>query len=361
MSIEKEYTNVETSWNEAHLINSALDDSDITVEQANKIIYEKLLPNILHTKLFIELPLERLEEMGNISQGQALLNILNEKDDNDMSVLDSLAENSVSLAIAMQEGFDKDEHMIEALKKLNEKGIKPTLWSVLTDDIGYWTNKANVIESVDKLVKMIKWARENGIEIDKIGLDYEPPIQILKALNRKDINGIINVKREYDQKAAQNEKELGDIQMYMDYPLSRIMEKYDIGIETYVPAKPLRRISKKLGLILEENENTDRVPMTYTSAFKILSSIILNGLDDSDIPALGIVGSDEEHTPGRDLKESKDGEKKPESHLNLDELTYAFNKTLVREKPFRTHNVFALDSAKTLEMVLKAREDATNE
>jgi len=44
------------------------------------------------------------------------------------------------------------------------------------------------------------------------------------------------------------EEELGDIQQYMDDNLKRIMKQYDIGIETYVPAAPLRQIAKKLGL-----------------------------------------------------------------------------------------------------------------
>lgn len=355
-----EKPNIKTAYNEAHIINSALDAAEISKDDANNIIYEQLIPRILLTKLFVELPPERLEEMGNISQGEALLNILSEKENN-QTVLDRLAENNVSLSIAMQEGFNKDKYMIEALKKLNEKGITPTLWLVLTDDIGYWTNKANVIESVDKLERMIKWTRENDIEIDKIGLDYEPPIQILKALNRKDIMRIINEKKEYDRKVASNKKELDDIQKYMDYQLSRIMEEYDIGIETYVPATPLREIAKKLGLILNENEKTNRVPMTYTSASKILSSLILSTLEDTDTPALGIVGSDPDHTPGRDLKESKDGQRIPENHLNLDELTFAFNKILGRVNPFRYHNVFALDSMKTLNMVLEARREGVKE
>ena len=261
----------------------------------------------------------------------------------------------------MQEGFDEGKHMIEALKMLNNAGKTPTLWLVLSDEEGYWTNKANVKATVNKMYRMVEWAKSNNITIDKIGLDYEPPIQLLKALNRKNIGNIIKLKKEYDQKVMENEKEIGNIQKYMDAQLSRIMAKYGIGIETYVPAKPLREISKKLGLILEENVNTDRIPMTYTSASKILSTIILNGLKNSDIPALGIIGSNPNHTPGRDLRESSDGSKKPEKHLTEKDLTFVFRKILGRENPFRTHNVFALDGMDTLEKVLNARKNSVIE
>lgn len=84
----------------------------------------------------------------------------------------------------------------------------------------------------------------------------------------------------------------------------------------------------------------------------------LKRINSNETPALGIVGSDPYNTPGKDLR------KKPEKHLTVEELTYNFNKIFGRDNwksPFRTHNVFALDSAKTLETILRAREDATNE
>jgi hypothetical protein len=366
MSIENstneltDHPNIPTAWNEANIINQAVDDRDITTKQASETIYEKLIPKILHTKMFVELPPERLREMDK-TQGEALLDLLNKKDEKDRTVLTTLSENNISLAIAMQEGFDKDALMVKALKSLNNNGIKPTLWLVLDDTLGYWTNKSNVKETVRKLERMIAWSEENDIEIDKIGLDYEPPIQMLKLFNKKAFLKLIDEKKRYNQKVLQNEKDSGDVQEYIDKNLDRIMNQYDIGIETYVPAKPLRKISKKLGLILDEKENTNRVPMTYTSASKIFTTLILNTLDESDIPALGIIGSDPYRTPGRDLKESKDGQREPESHLSLEELTFNFNQILGRENPFRRHNVFALDGVETLQMVLQAREKATEE
>jgi hypothetical protein len=137
--------------------------------------------------------------------------------------------------------------------------------------------------------------------------------------------------------------------------------------------EPLRSLSNLL--TFKPNPESKTVTMAYTSVHKrdvekselenpkVKKGITntLNRIDEAEIPALGIIGSNPKRTPGKDLRENKDGEKEPEKHLTLEELTYNFNQILVREKPFRTHNVFALDSAETLNMVLKAREDGIKE
>jgi hypothetical protein len=110
--------------------------------------------------------------------------------------------------------------------------------------------------------------------------------------------------------------------------------------------------------------------MAYTSALKkdpVANEInnpkikermrkTLSKIDKDEIPALGIVGSDPSNTPGRDLRGNK-----LEKHLSLEELTYNFREILGKENPFNTHAVFALDSAKNLKKMLKAREDAISE
>jgi hypothetical protein len=375
METEPSYTkeeNISTAHNEANFINAAIDDKVITTEQANEIIFEQLLPDILSTKMFVELPQERLDEV-NKTQGEALRDLLNEKGVNNQTVLERLEKNNVSLAIAMQEGFDKDPLMVESFKKLNESGIKPTLWLVLDDTLGYWTNKANVEESMSKLELMLKWARGNDIEIEKVGLDYEPPIELLRGLMNLNIPKSIKETYKYITKAIENHKELGNLQWLIDSKLEEIMNRYDIGIETYAAMEPLRSLSNLL--TFKPNPKSKTVTMAYTSVHKkgtekseLSNSKVKEGItntlsriDEDEIPALGIIGSNPMKTPGKDLRENKDGEKEPEKHLTLEELTYNFNQILVREKPFRTHNVFALDSAETLNMVLKAREDGIKE
>jgi hypothetical protein len=332
----------------------------------NIVPFEKLLGKILSTKMFIELPGERLDK--GQKQGQALKNILDQEYTEGKSVLDTLSEYGVSLAIAMQEGFDTDPLMAQSLKRLNEKGIKPTLWLVLDDTLGYWTNKANVKETIMKLERMIAWSQINGIEIDKVGLDYEPPIELLKSIMNFNIPNTIKETYKYIEKSIKNHKELGNLQNYIDEELERVIDEYDISIETYAAMEPLRSISN--WLTLKPNKNSETVTMAYTSALKkdpVANEInnpkikermrkTLSKIDKDEIPALGIVGSDPSNTPGRDLRGNK-----LEKHLSLEELTYNFREILGKENPFNTHAVFALDSAKNLKKMLKAREDAISE
>jgi hypothetical protein len=349
-TINTEKPNISTAWNEANIINSALDAAEISRDEASNIVYEQLMPRILHTKMFVELPRERLESM-NKTQGEALRDLLNEKYNEEDTVLDILAKNNVSLAIAMQEGFDTDPLMLSTLKNLNAKGIKPTLWLVLDDTLGYWTNKTNVEESLEKLNKMVLWSKENRIDIEKIGLDYEPPIELLKGIMNLNIPQTIKETYKYISRTIKNRKKFGNLQNYIDENLQRIRQEHGIEIETYAAMEPLRSLSNWLSF--RPNQESKIVSMAYTSASNILERI-----NEKEIPALGIVGSDPFNTPGKDLRENRKGKRKPEKHLTLDELTYNFNKILGRNNPFRTHYVFALDSAETLNMVLDARNKA---
>jgi hypothetical protein len=319
-------TNINTAHNEANIINSAVDAKEISISDANDIIYEDLLPEILHTKMFVELPEERLNSMGK-TQGEALRDLLYEKGADDKYVIDKLAENNVSLAIAMQKGFHQDTLMANSLKELNERGIKPTLWLVLDDTLGYWTNKANVEESLNKLEKMILWSKENNIEIDGVGLDYEPPIELLKGLMNLNIPETIKETYRYIQQGIKNHRRLGNLQEHIDNKLRTIIDRYNISIETYAAMEPLRSLSNWISFQPHKTSNT--VSMAYTSVhkrniyeseldnsrFKRNVSRTLSKIKDGEIPALGIVGSDPFNTPGKDLRESKSGEKQPEKHL----------------------------------------------
>jgi hypothetical protein len=210
----------------------------------------------------------------------------------------------------MQDGFDEDESMLQSLKELNEVGIKPTLWLVLDDKLGYWSNKANVEETVSKLDRMLAWTKDNGIKIDKVGLDYEPPIELLKGLMNKNVPQIIKEAFNYAVKTIQNKIKHGNLQNYLDKNIVEILDKYNhtplteelendmrklkdeiatpngidqaklqeyedkrqlleentIGLETYAAMEPLRKMSDFI--TFKANENSDIVTMSYTSTHK---------------------------------------------------------------------------------------------
>ena len=97
--------------------------------------------------------------------------------------------------------------------------------------------------------------------------------------------------------------------------------------------------------------------MAYTSAYDG-DTKVLDNVQRYQNPALGIIGNDPMNTPGRELRETKDGNKLPEKHLTEEQLLDAFNRIFDKKNPFRRHNVFALDNVSTLSKIIKARNTA---
>jgi len=353
---DRHFTNLETARNEAHLINDSLINEEIKTTEANNIAFEELIPKMIHTSMFVELP---PEYRNSQSEGEALEELLTQND-GDETVLDILAENDISLTIAMQEGFDTDPKMVEMLKRLNEKGITPTMWVVLDDKLGYWTNKANVTETVEKIEKILDWAKENSIKAEKIGLDYEPPIEFFKGIYNFNIPKAIREGINYAMKIQESKKLIGNAQKYIDISLEHIINKYGVSIETYAGMEPLRSISN--WLTLKPNEKAQIVTMAYTSTVTKDNKgidFITGKVADNEIPATGILGQRPDRTPGRQLIENK----KFEKHLTYEQLEYNLNRLWFGEKtlfkPFRTHDVFALDSIETLNKLVMARKNAS--
>jgi len=358
MEIEK----FSTDWSQAHIVNDAINNSELTVEEAENFDdFETLIPQIVHTTMFVELPNERLAEMGNISQGEALENLLSQRSDNQQSVLDILVENKISLSIALQDGFDNDPHMINAFKTLNERGITPTFWIVLNDEQGYWTEKANAEKTIEKLERALEWAQENHIDVKRIGLDYEPSIHIMKGIINKNIGKLKSSLIDYSKSSKESFERIGDPEEYMNNKISEIGKKYNVTFETYVGKEPLRTLSRLIGLTMKPSQLSKIIPMVYTSVYPgDDEEKTFNTLRHNETPALGIAGADPYHTPGRDLRE-QGTEKKPELHLSYEQLLSNFKNIFDKNKyhnPFRIHNVFALDKLQTLEMIIEARKNA---
>lgn len=357
--------NIPTSWNQAHLVDDAINHGELSITDAQTFEdFENLLPEIVHTTMFVELHKERLAEMGNVSQGEALENLLSEKSETNESVLDILAENRISLSIAMQDGFEDDIHMVNAFKSLNEKGITPTFWIVLNDEQGYWTGKSNVEKTVEKIEKVIKWAKENNIDIKRIGLDYEPSIQVMKGLINVNVPQIKKSLSEYSKSAKESKGKVGDPEKYINGKIAEIIKQHNISFETYVGKEPLLTLSQLVGLTIKPSKLSEIAPMVYTSVYpKDDEEKTFNALRDGVIPSLGITGADPYNTPGRDLR-LEGMEKKPELHLSYKQLESNFRHILSKNEhhsPFRTHNVFALDKLITLQNTIKARRNAIYE
>jgi hypothetical protein len=145
------------------------------------------------------------------------------------------------------------------------------------------------------------------------------------------------------------------------------MLENNMPIEVYAAMEPLRSASNLL--TSKPSPRFDVTTMAYTSAFKGDSDrnfnkkieSILNKVSEDEIPAIGIIGEDEDRTPGRDLRQSKDDKKLPEKHLSKEDLLKNLNYILGRENPFTTHYIFALDGPETLKMIIEARKNAHKE
>jgi len=260
-------------------------------------------------------------------------------------------------------------------------------------------------QTVSKLDRMLAWAKDNRIEIDKVGIDYEPPIELLKGLINKNVSQVIKEAFNYAVKTIGNKIRHGNLQNYLDRNIVEIFDKYNsdlpkedrIGIETYAAMEPLRSMSEFISF--KANENSDIVTMSYTSAnrekvkeiddkdlndeerkekmeerlkesqlnnpkIKEKMTSTLDKIDPKEIPDLGIVGSNPYRTPGRDLREYKGGKKAPEMHLSEEEFLYNVRKILGKnnfQDSFRRYHVFALDSPEILRRVLESRENAPKE
>ncbi|MBU1119950.1 hypothetical protein KKA50_02020 [Patescibacteria group bacterium] len=354
--------NIKTAWNQANLVNNAIDNNEFTINKAEGFDnFEEILPQIINTKMFIELPPERLKDsFDGKTQGEALLGILSEKyveNNEQTTVLDTLLKNNVSLVIAVQEGFINDPKIEEALKMLNEKGMSPTLWIVLNDDLGYWTNKSNTEETLAKMKSVLEFVKSKDIKIEKIGLDYEPPLEMTKGLATGNITKVLEEFKIYVNQTKEKRKHLF-LQSHLDRELTQMMDTYNVKIETYVTTKELRLLGNLLTFF--PHRKSDIVPMAYTSvrtdgSEKVMTKM-LDGINKNEFPAIGIVGNSEK-TPGRDLR----GPGTPEKHLSYDQLVFNFRRLLGRKNPFRSHYVFALDGAETLNKVLDARLESIRE
>ncbi|HWQ46934.1 MAG TPA: hypothetical protein VN376_08710 [Longilinea sp.] len=86
--------------------------------------------------------------------------------------------------------IDLSPERAEAVKKLNKAGIPVTAWLLLPKDQGYWFNIDNVGHAIRRYGEFRSWTVKNKLEWASIGLDIEPDINKMNALENDLKSGI---------------------------------------------------------------------------------------------------------------------------------------------------------------------------
>lgn len=262
--------------------------------------HEKESPPGVNVVYYVELPVEIVRPD---QRGKMLTSLITQpmtSEEFSPRLVDHLANggNGISLALS-----DIDEDTAAAIRILNESNVPVIGWVVLPDNLGYWTNAANVEETRRVVENIFRKTERYNIRLAGLGFDSEIPISLSRAFNQ--INPRCPstiwdyfIALEAYRKAKINERQkYGDPQRNMDTLLWLLRER-GITTETYVMTGVGEFLFNQLRI---ESDRT--VEMLYTStAPRILQPLILGLMRNRrTIPALGIYSGIKNQEPGRDL------------------------------------------------------------
>lgn len=354
----------------AHMINSAIKQEIITSEYAsnemfwNQEISDKQEIIEIGKKMFrINFFMEYSEEHETFSKtdktiadrGLVLQEELTKTDKDGNSMLSTLEKHNGGVSIAM---ITRDEETAKAFKMLNDRNIPITAWIVTDDEYGYWAHKGNVGRIIDETRDVLKWAKENDIKLERIGMDLEIPIQLSRAIFSINPKNIAKESIRYLKSFLFKENP----NTVFSRELKKIQDEYpEIEIETYVAAKEIRRVVGWSMLKTPEYINK-AFPMVYTSSVsnKFSKKLIRNS-PIRELMALGILGKSRTSRPGRDL-----WGRKPKPNMSYKQLqeaiyTYLDSSILDIEKFMYLRGegyVFALEDVSAVLQTQQALEDA---
>lgn len=74
------------------------------------------------------------------------------------------------------------DDLFEMIRIYNQNGIPVSIWAVLSDELGYWINEANVDTFGDYVHKLVDIIDLKGLKIYGLCIDMEPPYPLVKKL-----------------------------------------------------------------------------------------------------------------------------------------------------------------------------------
>jgi len=351
----------EKDWNEAYLINDAVDKGIMDAREISEKIFQDkdmidLMGKVFQTTLFVEFPKENIKEGEN--RGVLLQDLFNKKI-GDTILAEYLSENNYSISLAMS---TLDNETAEAIRVLNRWNVPVTFWVVTDDEHGYWLNRGNIDNIVDKTRRTIEWAKKQDLKIQRIGLDYEVPLDLMKAVSKGDFRGIIFEISTYLKQIRGQKEKLGDPEVFLKTEIDKMREEYGVDVEAYISAQPLRALVSSL-LNKDKNFSGRKIPMVYTSGLSKFAKFLARAfISSKESPALGIIGRVEGQTPGRDLSG------KLPKHLTNEELVDDWLSILKKRIDIKNMNlhlregyIFALDSVDALIDIQNSKEKSFNQ
>ncbi len=186
-------------------------------------------------------------------------------------VVNYLAKLDANLSLGL---LDLSAERAEVIKKLNKAGIPVTAWILLPKEQGYWTSLDTITETRQRYIEFKNWATKHKLRFAAIGLDIEPRIQVMTALNQDPFRQILRLIKRFFFETRLKNSELAAKALIQtihedDYPV----ETYQFPTVLDERAVGSKFFAKTLGL---PSLPSDReVLMLYTSFFKIYPDSIL--------------------------------------------------------------------------------------
>lgn len=181
--------------------------------------------------------------------------------------------------------IELDEATAKVIQDLNRDhpGLPITMWIVLPDEKGYWTNETNIAQTRTRVSEVESWTSYFDLKVAGYGLDIEP--SILHA--RRSLQGPFDFVREHI-KRVQIHREMRRAGENPSQELAELIDdlrKTGVHTETYEFHRPLVTL---LGLPNVTNADT-RYSLIYTSGFPewTKKAIVMRGLKPGTQPAFG--------------------------------------------------------------------------
>jgi hypothetical protein len=223
---------------------------------------------------FVEFPhcfLDRTKLLGG-TRPEVLRNVLNPE------TCQFLADRGWGISIAT---IDLDKPTADVVKGINANfpHLPIVLWVVLPEEEGYYVGRTNVPQTARRVGEIERWANDNNLEINGLGFDSEPPLQLVKDASAKALARYYLSLWELRQENPKQQ---------LDDLISNVHHK-GIPTEGYVGMRPAGSLFQTPDL---KNVGT-RFTMTYTSALpdKLRKLALHHGLVPGTYPAFGEVSS----------------------------------------------------------------------
>lgn len=253
-------------------------------------------------KFLIEQPPETIPK--NKTRPEVLKKILDEE------VCDLLQINHHGLCLA---SYDIDEPTAKVIREINKNYPKLpiVMWVVLPEEDGYYISEKNIDKAKKFTQKLENWINNYSLEVTGFGFDIEPPLEVIKEMQKNLALGLIKrksdiltnkIKRSINVLA--NKENPQAFSQAINDLITDIKHK-GISTEAYVPPS----ILAKLYGLNQKLEAHYTFAMVYsTFAKEPISHRIPTWLKPGQYPLFGVVGIYSPNDLGNPVKEAYPGE-----------------------------------------------------